>query len=76
VDFDAISVTKYWNKEWNEEEVDQMRRRLLGLSALEERAFDPEVDAVSTATMSSSLIFDSLGKMGPVVEILKEKGHL
>ena len=76
VDFDAIYVTKYWNKEWNEEEVDQMRRRLLGLSALEERAFDPEVDAISTATMSSSLIFDSLGKTGPIVKILKDGGHL
>ncbi|MDF1527223.1 MAG: hypothetical protein RRA15_13685 [bacterium] len=75
VDFDAISVTKYWNKEWNEEEVDQMRRKLLGLSALEDRAFDPQVDAVSTATMSSSLIFDSLSKTGPIVKILKEKGH-
>jgi len=76
VDFDAIQVTKYWNREWTEEEVDQMRRRLLGLSALEEREFDPEVDAVSTATMSSSLIFDSLGKTGPVLAILKEKGIL
>jgi len=76
VDFDAIFITKYWNKEWNEEEVDQMRRRLLGLSAFEERDFDPEVDAVSTATMSSSLIFDSLGKTGPIVKILKDGGHL
>ena len=76
VDFDAIYVTKYWNEVWSEEEVDQMRRRLLGLSALEEREFDPEVDAVSTATMSSSLIFDSLDKTGPVFKILKEKGIL
>ena len=76
VDFDTIYVTKYWNKEWNAAEVDQMRRRLLGLSALEERAFDPEVDAVSTATMSSSLIFNSLSNTGPIVKLLKEKGHL
>ena len=76
VDFDAISVTKYWNEEWSVEEVDQMRRKLLGLSALEERAFNPEVDAISTATISSSLIFDSLRKSGPIVELLMEKGHL
>lgn len=76
VDFDAISVTKYWNKEWNEDEIDRMRRRLLGLSVLEDHPFDPEVDAVSTATMSSSLIFDSLDKTGRIYRILKEKGHL
>lgn len=76
VDFDAIFVTKYWNVQWTDEEVDQMRRKLLGLSAFEERYFDPDVDAVSTATMSSSLIFDSIGKTGPIVEILREGGHL
>ncbi len=76
VDFDAISVTKYWNKLWSEEEVDQMRRRLLGLSVFETREFDPELDAVSTATMSSALIFDSLSRSGPVVEALREGGHL
>lgn len=76
VDFDAISVTKYWNVEWNEKEIDQMRRSLLGVSALEVKPFDPEVDAVSTATISSSLIFDSLDKTGPVFEILKQGGHL
>lgn len=76
VDFDKISVTKYWNVQWSEEEVDQMRRKLLGLSALEGRAFNPKVDAVSTATISSSLIFDSIGKTGPIFEKLKEAGHL
>lgn len=76
VDFDAISVTKYWNKEWDEKEVDLMRRRLLGLSALQENTFDPTVDAVTTATMSSSLIFNSLDKSGPVYELLKRGGHL
>ncbi|MDF1536926.1 MAG: hypothetical protein P1S46_10595 [bacterium] len=76
VDFDSISVTKYWNKEWTAEEIDWMRKRLLGQSVLKERAFDPEVDAVSTATISSSLIFDSLSRTGPLVRILKDGGHL
>ncbi len=76
VDFDSINVTKYWNKEWTAEEIDQMRKKLLGLSVLEERLFDPEVDAVSTATISSSLIFDSLSRTGPIFQILKDGGHL
>jgi hypothetical protein len=76
VDFDAVTVTKYWNKPWTEEEVGQMRRKLLGLSIFEERIFDPSVDAVSTATMSSSLIFDSLNRIAPVMELLRKAGHL
>jgi hypothetical protein len=76
VDFDAITVTKYWNRPWTEGEVEKMRQNLLGLSVLEDRVFDPSVDAVSTATMSSSLIFDSLQSLGPVMELLKKAGHL
>ncbi|UCF30046.1 MAG: hypothetical protein JSV26_08150 [bacterium] len=76
VDFDPVFVTKYWNKPWNEEEVAFMRKKLLGLSVLEERDFDPEVDAVSTATMSSTLIFDSLERTGEIMRILEEEGYL
>jgi hypothetical protein len=76
VDFDAISVTKYWNKPWTAQEVQQMRRKLLGLSVFGERVFNPSVDAVSTATISSSLIFDSLRRVAPVMELLKKAGHL
>jgi len=76
VDFDAVSVTKYWNELWNEQEVVFMRKKLVGLSVLEEREFDPDVDAVSTATMSSTLIFDSVGRTGEIFEVLKQEGQL
>lgn len=76
VDFDAVSVTKYWNELWNEKDVAFMRKKLLGLSVLEEREFDPDVDAVSTATMSSTLIFDSVGRTGEIFEVLKQEGQL
>ena len=76
VDFDAISVTKYWNVEWNEEETAAMRKKLLGLSVLEGKEFDPLVDTISTATMSSTLIFDSVGRSGKIYEELKSSGNL
>jgi len=76
LDFDAVSVTKYWNEPWSEDEVAWMRKKLMGLSVLEERDFDPDVDAVSTATMSSTLIFDSIGRTGEVFEILKQEDKL
>lgn len=71
VDFDAVYVTKYWNKPWSDDEVDSMRGKLVGLSVLEERDFDPEVDAISTATMSSTLIFDSVGRTGEILKALE-----
>jgi hypothetical protein len=36
--------------------------------------FNPEVDAVSTATVSSKLIFDSLDRAKKSAEELKRKG--
>jgi len=76
VDLEVISATRYWNKPWTDREVERMRRRVLGLSVFEKRSFDPSVDAVSTATISSTLIFDSLRRTAPVVEFLKKGGHL
>lgn len=75
VDFDAVFVTKYWNKKWNSREVAKMRKTLVGISVLEERDFNPNVDAVSTATMSSSIIFDSVMRTEKILEILKKEGH-
>ncbi len=76
IDFDAVFVTKYWNREWNTAEVEKMRKSLVGISVLEDRQFNPDVDAVSTATMSSSIIFDSVIRTGKIFEILKTRGHL
>jgi hypothetical protein len=74
VDFDAISVTKYWNKPWTDEEEAWMKDHIVGMSVFDNRVFDPDVDAVSTATMSSSLIIDSLVRSGKVMETLEEMG--
>ncbi len=76
VDLEVISATKYWNKPWTEGEVERMRKTVLGLSVFERRGFDPAVDAVSSATISSTLVFDSLWKMAPVARFLKKGGHL
>lgn len=76
IDFDAVFVTKYWNRKWNKSEVEKMRKKLMGISVLEDRQFDPDVDAISTATMSTSIIFDSVVRTGKIFEILKKQGHL
>ena len=76
IDFDAVFVTKYWNKSWTDKEVASMRKKLRGISVLEGRVFNPDVDAISTATMSSSIIFDSVIKTEKIFEILKTQGHL
>lgn len=57
--FEPIHVTKFGNEAWSEQDISRFSSRLAG-RRMEEVAFDPEVDAVTSATMSSALIYDEL----------------
>ncbi|HIE26342.1 TPA: redoxin domain-containing protein [Candidatus Poribacteria bacterium] len=73
LNFTPISVYKHGNKVWDEEDTKKMESRILGRSIFEEFEFNPEVDAVSTATISSKLIFDSLDRAKRNLKELKKK---
>jgi hypothetical protein len=62
VRFEPIHLTKYGNKMWSEEDIEKMRRRVVGRSILQPLSFDPEVDAVTSATITSAVIFQALSK--------------
>jgi thiol-disulfide isomerase/thioredoxin len=57
--FEPIYLTKYGNgnETWDEKDVEKIRRRVLGRSVLQSINFDPEVDAVTSATITSAIIF-------------------
>jgi len=57
--FEPIHVTKYGNELWSPSDAVRMDRSLAGKPMADLR-FDPEVDAVTSATMSSALIFDEV----------------
>jgi hypothetical protein len=64
--FEPIHVTKYGNELWSEADVARTVRALEG-RRLADLEFDPEVDAVTSATMSSALIFDEVRRAAPLV---------
>ena len=64
VNFTPIIVTKYENELINGEEADFLRHRVRGRSIREPVVFDSKVDAISQATMSSELIFDTMRRLG------------
>jgi hypothetical protein len=76
VDLGVISAAGYWNRPWTDREVERMRQNILGLPVDGRREFDPALDAVTSATISSALIFDSVWRTAPVYEYLKKAGHL
>ena len=60
--FEPIHLTKYGNKVWSQSDVDKMRGRIVGRSVLQPMDFAPEVDAVTSATITSAVIFQALSQ--------------
>jgi hypothetical protein len=63
VNLAPIAITKYKNVELDAQDVAFLKGRVVGRLLTREIPFDPAVDAVSTATMSTSLVFDTLRRL-------------
>lgn len=57
--FEPLYLTKFGNALWSEEDTAKFNARLAGRK-MDELGFDAEVDAVTSATMSSALIYDEV----------------
>ena len=60
VDFFPLQLTKLGNVPWADEDVAKIKKQVLGKSIFETFPFNPRADAVTTATMSSSLVYEAL----------------
>jgi hypothetical protein len=76
VNFLPLQVTKLDNAKWDAKEIEKMRGLLVGRSILQPTDFDPHVDSISSATMTSALIVDSVNKARSLYEVLKGKGYI
>jgi thiol-disulfide isomerase/thioredoxin len=76
VNFLPLQVTKVDNVAWDAKEIEKMRARLVGRSILQPTDFDPQVDSVSSATMTAALIVDSVNKAKSLYDGLKSKGYI
>jgi peroxiredoxin len=72
--FNPIHVTKYGNLNWNYQDIVTLRSRLIGKDLFKPLPFDPSVDAVSQATMSSYLIFEGLNETKIVLKDYSDNG--
>jgi peroxiredoxin len=72
--FVPIQLTKKGNKIWNDDDVAKMRKRLLGKSISQRLLFNPDVDAISSATITSAIIFDSLSQGASLLKELEKMG--
>lgn len=72
--FEPIQLTKYGNKPWDKSDVAKMRERILGRYIAKPYLFNPEVDAVSSATITSAIIIDAVFRGEKLLEELRDKG--
>jgi len=63
VNLAPILITKYKNVEFDAKDVAFLKTRVVGRPLSREIIFDPTVDAVTAATMSSALVFDTLRRL-------------
>lgn len=64
VNLAPITITKYKNEEFDEDDLAFLKSRVVGRMLSRDIVFDPSVDAVARATMSSALVFDTLRRLG------------
>lgn len=76
VNFLPLKVTKLDNADWDAKEIERMKGRLVGRSILQPTDFDPQVDSVTSATMTAVLIVDSVNKAKSLYDGLKGKGYI
>lgn len=75
LDLVPLHLTKYGNVEWTEKEVGQFKSRIVGKNLNSAWEYKPEVDAVSSATMTSAIIYNSLATDRRLLEQLAPAGE-
>jgi len=71
-DFIPIQMTKQDNMPWSDEDINKIKKNITGKSIFETFPFNPKVDAVTAATMSTSLVFEALNEGGLIFGEFKD----
>jgi len=74
LDFIPIKLTKYGNEPWDEKDIQKMRQQIVGKDVFNPFPFDARVDAVTSATITSSVVINSMNQGCSLLKKLKEKG--
>ena len=74
VSFHPIHITKYGNVVLDEKDVEKIQSRTAGKDLFKDIPFDPFVDAVTQATMSSYLVYEGLNETKTVLKDFQGNG--
>jgi hypothetical protein len=76
INFLPVELTKVDNIPWDAKDIEKMKKRIIGRSILQPTDFDPQVDSISSATMTAALIVDSVNEAKTLYDGLKAKGYM
>lgn len=76
IDIAPISLSKSGNAPWDLDDIKKLKQRLVGRNLNEPQPFYPDVDAITSATISTSIIFDSISQGQLLLEALDQHNHL
>ncbi len=71
--FVPIYLPKSFNRQWDQDDIKKYRQQLVGQSIFQNFEFDPATDAITSATITSSLIFDTINKTKLIFKRLQEE---
>ncbi|MCP4714184.1 MAG: hypothetical protein GY868_03630, partial [Deltaproteobacteria bacterium] len=60
VDLISVQLAKAGNLEWTQKDFQKISKSFIGKSVFQQFPFNPKIDAVTTATLTSSLVFEVL----------------
>jgi hypothetical protein len=74
LDFIPLQLSKYGNVPWDEADILKIRNKIVGRYVFNPFAFDGRVDAVTSATITSAVIFKGLNEGQILFKEIQEKG--
>jgi hypothetical protein len=74
--FIPVSLSKYGNKQWDNADIEKIWKKISGSNIGDPMHFDEKVDAVTSATITSVVIFKNIYDNSGLLEALKAKDNL
>ena len=73
VDIIPLQLTKIDNRHWNSADIAKLKKNIVGSNLAQPPQFDAEVDAISGATISSAVIYNSIDDGRTLLKELRHK---
>ena len=76
LDILPVQLSKKYNVLFSQDDMAKVKKSLISKNVNEDISFDSKIDAVTSATITTGLIYDSINKGSTIFNLLREKGFI